>query len=160
MTDAKHEAPAEGAGEVETWTDEETCSAAEKHGAIIERNHSPDYYHDVISFTPPELREFVLALRARSSAPEAREGDQPFSYAYRYPDPMGGTVVRLDTNGREISGAKPVEAIALYTHPAAPSAGKLRIAAEEFCRRVEAGEIRSKRSYAAFKDALKAEGAK
>lgn len=31
---------------------------------------------------------------------------------------------------------------------------RLREAAEEFCRRVEAGEIRSKRSYAAFKAAL------
>ena len=65
-----------------------------------------------------------------SSAPEAREDAPPFAWAYRYPDPMGGTVVRLDTNGREVNGSKPQEAIPLYIHPAAPSADKLRIAVE------------------------------
>lgn len=39
--------------------------------------------------------------------------------------------------------------------PPVPQDDALRIADEEFCRRVEAGEIRSKRSYAAFKAALK-----
>lgn len=50
------------------------------------------------------------------------------------------------------------DAIAALAKPASSPAGgdsvALRNAAEEFCRRVEAGEIRSKRSYAAFKAAL------
>lgn len=41
------------------------------------------------------------------------------------------------------------------THPAG-GAGAVIAAAREFCRRVEAGEVRSKRSYAAFKEALSA----
>lgn len=45
----------------------------------------------------------------------------------------------------------PVVAEALNT---AASMQALVDAAREFCRRVEAGEVRSKRSYAAFKDAL------
>lgn len=56
----------------------------------------------------------------------------------------------------------PGEKEALFARPATVPTqddDKLRIAAEEFCRRVEAGEIRSKRSYAAFKDALKSTAA-
>jgi hypothetical protein len=42
---------------------------------------------------------------------------QPFAYAYRYPawPPEGATVIRFGTSGREINGAKPIEAIPLYT---------------------------------------------
>jgi hypothetical protein len=45
--------------------------------------------------------------------------DEPFAYAYRYPSypPEGSTVIRFGTNGREINGSKPIEAIPLYTRP-------------------------------------------
>lgn len=43
--------------------------------------------------------------------------EQPFTYAYRYPawPPNGATVIRFGTNGREINGCKPIEAIPLYS---------------------------------------------
>jgi hypothetical protein len=46
---------------------------------------------------------------------------EPFAYAYRYPSfpPAGSTVIRFGTNGREINGSKPIEAIPLYTAPPA-----------------------------------------
>lgn len=118
----RHEAPAEGAGEpferypaLASWI---ARMASTGNGLSL---------GEWMTFVGSLNAAIVTAEgRARSSAPEAREGDQPFTYAYRYPDPMGGTVVRLDTNGREVNGSKPQEAIPLYTHPAAPSADKLR----------------------------------
>lgn len=52
---------------------------------------------------------------------------KPFTYAYRYPwyPPVGATVIRFDTGGREINGAKPIEAIPLYGPEAAELVGQL-----------------------------------
>lgn len=46
------------------------------------------------------------------------EFETPYTYAHVYPVPFGDrSVVHFETNGREINGAKPTEAIPLYIRP-------------------------------------------
>jgi hypothetical protein len=39
---------------------------------------------------------------------------RPWTYVHRYPGPNGSSFIRYSTNGSEINGSKPIEAIPLY----------------------------------------------
>lgn len=112
MTDTKREAPAEGASEVDVL--------------VTMRDH----YQFALTGPWPDIKtpNYALAglfkmagdeierLRARSSSPEAREGE-----AVAWMRLTAGRITHL--THCEMPGYVP-----LYTHPAAPSADKLRIA--------------------------------
>ena len=89
LTNPKHEAPAEGAGE-------RTKGAAELQAEL-----------DQLANEYGDLLAEVEALRARSSAPEAREGEAV------------GVVYSLKA---DLNTAELPDGTLLYTHPAAPSA--------------------------------------
>ena len=69
MTDAKHEAPAEGAGEAAIAKLFDAVEMADDYNRLSNRPKrlAKDFLLD------SELRDAVSSLRARSSAPEARE---------------------------------------------------------------------------------------
>lgn len=121
----RHEAPAEGAGEVLALADRLDADAA--YFGDLSAANSPGWKQ-----TLKDLRSAAKHLRARSSAPEAREG---------YPSRAWGCVARLSDNTPweafaatedqpDPAGAWS-EIISLYTHPAAPSADKLQDALKE-----------------------------
>ena len=115
ILEGRHEAPAEGAGETEA------IARAIDADALLEDSDG--------CIADPTRREKamaaarrVLALRARSSAPEAREGEA-VGHAGAMPGSSGFTMVAFKASAVPLGTA-------LYTHPAAPSADKLRIAVE------------------------------
>lgn len=113
MTDAKHKAPAEGAGEREALA------------AIMHRNMIPDEdggfsFHDLKA-----ADQIMDYLRARSSAPEAREGEAVGQVNALYASGFG----RMRCI-EWAAGDMPEVGTKLYSHPAAPSADKLRTAVE------------------------------
>tara|TARA_R110002051_G_scaffold316556_1_gene396314 strand:- start:3782 stop:4279 length:498 start_codon:yes stop_codon:yes gene_type:complete len=63
------------------------------------------------------FNEPVLIKPRLAATPPAQGEAVPFTYAHRYPVANGETVIRFGTNGREINGSRPIEAIALYTAP-------------------------------------------
>lgn len=110
----RHEAPAEGAGEIE------------RLAAVIADfcpKHASPVPHDWMRNAASDF------LRARSSAPEARDGEQPHCQL------CGGTVEgwfcqTCEASFEEVDGLLVIKSEA--THPAAPSADKLRIAMDAF----------------------------
>ena len=135
MTDAKHEAPAEGAGEFARQME------------ILRKAASVPVPDDDSDFTVEKARRGseswrVIAAnvlreydRARSSAPEAREGEAVAWGARTVETRAIYPSIRATKRGAErmIEGIDAKhehrlsrEPIALYTHPAAPSADKLR----------------------------------
>lgn len=68
MTDAKHEAPAEGAGEVLDAAEQGRLAAAINMLEQVAENN------ETVRLYGKEVAVLLKALRARSSAPEAREG--------------------------------------------------------------------------------------
>lgn len=68
-----------------------------------------------------EARKDIARLSEAAGRASQAQGEPvaPLAYAYRYHNQTGGTVLRFDTNGREINGSKPIEAIPLYAHPPA-----------------------------------------
>jgi hypothetical protein len=68
---------------------------------------------------PAYSKSIGAVADSASGSPLSGEQSRPFAYAYRYPafPPLGATVIRLGTNGREINGAKPIEVIPLYRQP-------------------------------------------
>lgn len=135
ILDLAAEAPAEGAGEAlnfalgrldymaaaceEYWTSGPQTQTA--HGVVVRK---------------ADLISVLAALRARSSAPEAREGDL-VGYANaefmrrlkNWREAVPNTIRSDETFLKAVSSES--YPVALYTHPAAPSAdNKLRIAVE------------------------------
>jgi hypothetical protein len=54
-------------------------------------------------------------LAALSSLPQEDDRElRPWTYVHRYPGPNGSSFIRYSTNGSEINGSKPIEAIPLY----------------------------------------------
>lgn len=111
----RHEAPAEGAGERDRIIAflkerDEACGTVDADDA--ERAESAD---------------MILALRARSSAPEAREGEA-VAWRDRFIVSRDGREWSDWNYHDEFPPARPTEQQVemLYTHPAAPSADKLR----------------------------------
>lgn len=107
----RHETPAEGAGEREALA------------AIMHRNMIPDEdggfsFHDLKA-----ADQIMDYLRARSSAPEAREGEA-VAWRFHYPDDTRWYYSVIEPT------AKVIDVEPLFAHPAAPSADKLRIAVE------------------------------
>ncbi len=123
-----HEAPAEGAGERERLADAYIAGAMSVHEYWTENPGEAPRGDPEFGEAAGDYAYSILSdLRARSSAPEAREG---------YPQAAWGCVARLSDNAPwEAFTATEVqpdpagawsEIIPLYTHPAAPSADKLR----------------------------------
>ena len=110
-------APAEGAGEI--------ASAAR---ALLDACYKADENSDLSDFVDGMLlTRLDKALRARSSAPEAREGEAPFGYWVEH---KAGNSPMFIPYGSFIPASDNYKITKLYTHPAAPSADKLRIAVE------------------------------
>lgn len=156
------EAPAEGAGEAmdagfEAW--------------LNERNLLPNGAWDWPSIVAM-LNHHEDALRARSSAPEARDGEV---VAWRYRSGAAEEHWKFSASKVYADPSWGIEQQPLFTHPAAPSADKLRIAVEalkpfanlgvssgpddepcHYAYRITRGAIRNARQALAV---LKAEGA-
>lgn len=112
----------------------EVASAAR---ALLDACYKADVNSDLSDFVDGMLlTRLDKALRARSSAPEAREDAQPFAWAYRLNFPDENTAWDWEAAKEKMTEAKfgqhggILETMPLYTHPAAPSADKLRIAVE------------------------------
>ena len=110
---ARDEAPAEGAGEVADRFEKYLTERARS------RQLDPEDIHGMhigdareVVLTVADLRTAIIALRARSSAPEAREGEAV------------GAV--YGCGKADLYTAELPDGTLLYTHPAAPSADKLR----------------------------------
>ena len=111
------EAPAEGAGEDAAWmwlNGHVECDPAD-------RDYSADEMVDAF------MAGQSAALRARSSAPEAREGEAPFGYWVDHKAANSPVFIRY---GSFVPASDHYTITKLYTHPAAPSADKLRLAVE------------------------------
>lgn len=147
----RHEAPAEGVGE--------------EIEQIIYESFGLGSHSDAAQDAVRRITEY---LRARSSAPEAREGEAVTITLVESPPPLPGVpsfAIRKWDNHGLTSGTH-----RLYTHPAAPSADKLRIAVEALNEAHEnliqcgdhfgAGQCSDAVSLISTPDALKAEGAK
>lgn len=138
----RHEAPAEGAGEMPRCA---KCGAGPLgncgyYGCETPRNTCP--------------------LRARSSAPEAREGEV-VGWRWRFDNDLsesmwfyGHVIPERPENAINTI----VETQPLYTHPAAPSADKLRIGLDEIARLVNQSGAIPKGELRSILSALEAEG--
>lgn len=143
MTDASHEAPSEGAGEM---FGDETAEQIVRRWAdwindVSDDMEQPDWGGKTLNDVLNE-RDFLIRhlLRARSSAPEAREGE---AVAWTWPDELEALAAHKASAGSFLAHnirtcGSPGEGcdVPLYTHPAAPSADKLRIAVEAIDRAV------------------------
>jgi hypothetical protein len=91
----------------------------------VELQRNLQITHDWLEGRGLEFYAAVVAAASSALTRQAQVSDdaavEPFAYAYRYPSfpPAGATVIRFGTNGREINGSKPIEAIPLYTAPPA-----------------------------------------
>lgn len=114
-----HEAPAEGAGEMD---DDDASTYAPSVAGLSDYLWNQAQAADSVEgrCILEMWREAVDALRARSSAPEAREGE-----AVAWMRLTAGRITHL--THCEMPGYVP-----LYTHPATPSADKLRAVVEGF----------------------------
>lgn len=126
MTDAKHEAPAEGAGVAAIAKLFNAVEMADDYNRLSNRPKrlAKDFLLD------SELRDAVSSLRARSSAPEAR-GGEAVAWKFRNLDlrQVGVTMDRREADRKAEAGWE-IEPLGLIVQPAAPSADKLRIAVE------------------------------
>ncbi|MNS15289.1 hypothetical protein D3C72_469210 [compost metagenome] len=122
------EVPAEGAGEAAIAKLFDAVEMADDYNRLSDRPKrlAKDFLLD------SELRDAVSSLRARSSAPEAREGEAA-GWRWRFDNDLsesmwfyGHVVPERPENAINTI----VETQPLYTHPSAPSADKLRIAVE------------------------------
>lgn len=105
----RHEAPAEGAGERE-----EIARIIDPAAFLFAADELMK--GDPSQFNALSKADRILDLRARSSAPEAREGE-----AVAYVDDSERGSIRWGRNSASIPNGTE-----LFTHPAAPSADKLR----------------------------------
>ncbi|WP_436357361.1 hypothetical protein [Brevundimonas sp. CEF1] len=128
MTDAKHEAPAEGAGERERLADAYIAGAMSVHEYWTENPGEAPRGDPEFDEAAGDYAYSILSdLRARSSAPEAREGE---AVAWIEAGDLEHVSEGHPLTTTLFPYAKGEAALALYTHPAAPSADKLRIAVE------------------------------
>ena len=129
MTDVKHEAPATGAGEREEIAriiDPRGWQAKEQQDAI-------GAYSDYQVAESLDKADAIIALRARSSAPEAREGEAwrtTCEILIDIVEGIGGIQhgTWRDEKGMRLKDTPAWAAFYVAVRTAAPSADKLRIA--------------------------------